>query len=213
MLNELLTRYPGLKESEKEIALAVKQLIACYENEGKLLLCGNGGSAADCQHISGELMKSFLADRSLSQEQKLQMKQRFPDIDENILSKLQGGLPAVSLPCAVSLCSAFCNDVDPELVYAQGVMALGRQGDVLLAISTSGSSVNVVNAAITAKALGLDVIALTGADGGKLKAVSDICICVPEKQTYKAQELHLPVYHYICAQTEAHFFPEKETDL
>lgn len=207
-MNHLLIRHPQLQNCQGDIEAAQALLIRCYERGGKLLLCGNGGSAADCDHIVGELMKGFLKRRPLDSAQKDNMRAAEPSVPEAWLSKLQGGLPAISLPSITALNTAFCNDVDPALVFAQGVMALGRPGDILLCISTSGNAANVAAAAITAKALGLTVLGLTGKTGGKLKALTDICICVPEEETYKVQELHLPVYHHLCAQVEAHFFPE-----
>ncbi|MBR4909916.1 MAG: SIS domain-containing protein, partial [Clostridia bacterium] len=170
------------------------------------LLCGNGGSAADCEHIVGELMKGFLSKRRLSEELKQSMIKNAGYINKDWLEKLQGGLPAISLTSAAALNSAFCNDVDPELVYAQQLMGLGDDRDVLLCISTSGNSKNVCAAATVGKALGIKVIGLTGKSGGKLKEIADICICAPETETYKVQELHLPIYHYICAEAEKHFF-------
>ena len=206
MLNELLSRYPQLKVCEPTLIEAVSAIIDCYKNGGKILLCGNGGSCADCDHIVGELMKGFLKKRSLSTEQKVQMTNLSPLLDEETLSKLQGGLPAISLPSLTALNSALCNDVDPELIYAQSVMAMGKTGDVLIAMSTSGNAKNVFAAAKVAKGLGLTVIGLTGKGGGNLSEISDICIRVPETETFKVQELHLPVYHYLCAATEEEFF-------
>ena len=206
MLNELLERYSVLISCKEEITSAKKALIDCYKKGGKLLLCGNGGSCADCDHIVGELMKGFLIKRPLSDEKKAEMKKNFSAIEDEVLEKLQGALPAVSLPSITALNSAFCNDVDPELVYAQPLMSLAGENDILIAISTSGNSKNVYGAAKVAKALGVKVIALTGNTGGKLKGISDICICVPETETFKIQELHLPVYHYLCAATEEEFF-------
>lgn len=206
MLNELLSRYPQLKVCEPTLIEAVSVIIDCYKNGGKILLCGNGGSCADCDHIVGELMKGFLKKRPLSTEQKAQMTNLSPLLDEETLSKLQGGLPAISLPSLTALNSALCNDVDPELIYAQSVMAMGKTGDVLIAISTSGNAKNVFAAAKVAKGLGLTVIGLTGKGGGNLTEISDICIRVPETETFKVQELHLPVYHYLCAATEEEFF-------
>lgn len=208
MLNELLDRYPQLAVCETALKSAASAMIACYESGGKLLLCGNGGSSADCEHIVGELMKGFLKRRPLSSKQKEEMMNCAPCLDDTLLSKLQNGLPAIALPSAVALNSAFCNDVDPELIYAQSVMAVGKRGDVLIAISTSGNAKNVFAAAKVAKGLGLTVIGLTGNSGGRLREIVDVCIQVPETETYKVQELHLPVYHYICATTEAHFFSE-----
>lgn len=206
MLNELLKRYPSLSEIKEEILKAEKEIISCYEKGKKVLLCGNGGSSADCEHIVGELMKGFLKNRPISESKKEKMKRNAPFIEEEILSKLQLGLPAISLPSMTGLNSAFCNDVDPELIYAQSLMALGNESDLLIAISTSGNSKNVFAAAKVAKALGLRVLSLTGKDGGKLKEISDVCICVPEEETFKIQELHLPVYHYLCAKAEENFF-------
>lgn len=207
MLNELLTRYPVLKGCEKDIVAAKDALIACYENGGKLMLCGNGGSCADCDHIVGELMKGFVKMRPLSDEKKQSMKKASPALDDELLGKLQCGLPAISLPSLPVLNSAFCNDVDPELIYAQSLLALAKPGDVLIAISTSGNAKNVFAAVKVARALGVTVIGLTGCKGGKLREYADIPICVPESETFKIQELHLPVYHYLCAAVEAHFFP------
>ena len=207
-MNELINRYPKLESSKDDIEKAVSVIINCYEKGGKLLLCGNGGSSSDCEHISGELMKGFLKSRPLSQEQKAAMKKKCPLLTEKELSLLQGGLPAISLPSLTALMTAYGNDVSSELCYAQGVFALGKEGDVLLAISPSGNSQNVVAASKGAKAKGKKVIALTGKDGGKLKEISDVVICADERETYKVQELHLPVYHYICSEVEKHFFEE-----
>ena len=206
MLNELLNRYPSLCECKDDIENAAKAIIDCYEKGGKLLICGNGGSCADCEHIVGELMKGFLKKRPLSESQKAEMKRRCALIDDELLSKLQGGLPAVAIPSINALNSAFCNDVDPELVYAQPLMSLANENDILVGISTSGNSKNVFGAVKVAKALGIKVIGLTGKTGGKLKDTADICICAPEAETFKIQELHLPIYHYICAAVEEHFF-------
>jgi len=206
MLNELLKRYPALMDCKKEIENSAKVLIDCYNNGGKLLICGNGGSCADGEHIVGELMKGFLKARPLSDSKKEEMKANCPLLDDEALSKLQGGLPAISLPSIAGLNSAFCNDVDPELIYAQSLISLGNKGDILLALSTSGNSKNVYAATKIAKGLGLTVIGLTGKTGGKLKDIADICICAPETETFKIQELHLPIYHYICAAVEEYFF-------
>ncbi len=208
MFNELLTRYPCLEVCKDEIAAARDALIACYEADGKVMICGNGGSCADADHIVGELMKGFLSLRPLSEEKKAMMKANTDLVDDELLSKLQGGLPAFSLPSMTALNMAFCNDVDPELIYAQPIMAMGRKNDVLIAISTSGNSKNVFGAVKVAKALGVTVIGLTGGKGGKLKEHSDVAIVVPESETFKIQELHLPVYHYLCAAVEQHFFGE-----
>lgn len=206
MLNELLNRFPTLEECKNEIEKAVDSIIKCYENGGKILLCGNGGSCADCDHIVGELMKGFLKLRPLNDEKKEQMKKNCNLVDDELLSKLQCGLPAIAIPSITALNSAFCNDVDPELVYAQPLMALAKPNDILIGISTSGNSKNVYGAVKVAKALGIEIIGLTGKTGGKLKEIADICICAPETETFKIQELHLPIYHYICAKIESHLF-------
>lgn len=206
MIDELFNRYPQLKECREEIENAVNMLIACYQKGGKLLLCGNGGSCADCDHIVGELMKGFLELRPLSEEQKRKMKTSCTLLDDELLNKLQNGLPAIALPSITALNSAFCNDADPELIYAQSLMALAKENDVLMGISTSGNSKNVFAAVKVAKGLGIHTIGLTGKTGGKIKTTADLCICVPETETFKVQELHLPVYHAICASLEEYFF-------
>lgn len=202
MLNELLKRYPCLESAREDILKAEDALITGFKNGNKLLICGNGGSCADCEHIVGELMKGFLSKRPLTENQKAEMKASCPEMNEKYLSLLQRAVPAISLPSFTALNTAFCNDVEPELIFAQSLMGLGAKGDMLMAISTSGNSKNVVAAALTAKALGLKTVGLTGKSGGKLKSICDICICVPETETFKVQELHLPIYHYLCAKIE-----------
>ena len=206
MIKELLSRYPNLNSCSDAIVNTKKELIKCYQSGGKLLLCGNGGSCSDCEHIAGELMKGFLKMRPLTDEKKTQMKAACPLVEDEMLNQLQRGLPAIPLSSFTALNSAFCNDVNAELVYAQTLIALAKEQDVLFAISTSGNSKNVVNAAKVAKALGIIVISLTGGDGGKICELSDVCIRVPEMETYKIQELHLPIYHYLCAEIEKYFF-------
>lgn len=206
MLNNLIERYPNLSCIKDDIKTASDMWIKCYEDGGKLLICGNGGSCSDADHIVGELMKGFMSLRPLTDDQKKSMKANCQEINDEWLCQLQRGLPAISLNGAQALNSAFCNDVNPELVFAQQLMGFGNKNDILVCISTSGNSKNVYAAAVTAKALGITVISLTGKNGGKLKGVSDVCICAPETETYKVQELHLPIYHYLCAETEKRFF-------
>lgn len=208
MLNELINRYPSLCDCKEDIKKAVDAIIDCYEKGGKLLLCGNGGSCADCEHIVGELMKGFLKKRPLDGSKMEEMKRNCNLVNDEMLEKLQGGLPAIAIPSITALNSAFCNDVDPELVYAQPLMSLAKENDILIGVSTSGNSKNVFGAVKVAKALGIKVIGLTGKTGGKLKDTADICICAPETETFKIQELHLPIYHYLCAAVEEHFFAE-----
>ena len=205
-MEELLNRYPTLRVCETEIKKATELLIDMYKSGNKLLLCGNGGSSADCEHIVGELMKGFLSTRPLNEKQRDDMKAKNPKLTDEVLSQLQMSLPAVSLTSFSGLNTAFCNDVNPELMYAQSVMGLGKSGDILLCISTSGNSKNCVAAANVAKGLGLTVIAMTGKNGGKLKETADVLIAVPETETYKVQELHLPIYHYLCYSVEKYFF-------
>ena len=168
MLNELLTRYPVLCECKDDIIAAKEALSETYKGGGKLLVCGNGGSCADSDHIVGELMKGFLKKRPLSDAKKAEMKANCCSLVNAELCKLQGALPAIALPSLTALGSAFCNDVEPDLVYAQGVLGLGKKGDVLICISTSGNSKNVVAAAKVAKGVGVKTVALTGNKGGAL---------------------------------------------
>lgn len=187
----LTERLPELSAVAQKIEKAVEAICLMHRDGGKLLLCGNGGSAADCEHISGELLKGFLQKR---------------EPRENVPSVLQQGVAAIPLPSLSASLSAFANDVEPSLVYAQLTYALGRPGDVFMGISTSGNSKNVVEAAEVARRLGLVTIALTGASGGKLADICHVTIRVPENETYLVQELHLPVYHVICAEVEERLF-------
>lgn len=205
-LDELIERYPSLSVCGEQISDAVDKIIESYKNGGKLLICGNGGSSSDSGHIVGELMKGFLKRRPISAEQRLNMKKLNPDISDYLLDNLQGSLSAINLTENSALISAFANDVDPTLSYAQQVLGHGKAGDVFIGISTSGNAGNVFDACQIAKALGLVTIGLTGRDGGKLNSVADIMIIVPEEETFKIQELHLPVYHCICAMVEEYFF-------
>lgn len=207
-VTQLIWRYPVLKANEKEIRLMCDAVINSYESGGKLLVCGNGGSCADAEHIVGELMKGFLKKRPIPEKKKAEMLERVPKLDGIGLDKLQQGLPAIALNSGVALTTAFANDCDPDLIYAQQVLGLGKKGDVFLGISTSGNAKNVYAAAAVAKSLGLVTVALSGKDGGVLKDVCDISIIVDEDETYMIQELHLPVYHALCATVEEHFFKE-----
>lgn len=199
IFEELYARYPQLKGCEGEVAKALDILLACYRNGGKVLTCGNGGSAADAEHIVGELMKKFRRHRDIDAA----VSAKLPP---ELAAKLEGALPAVSLVSMSGILTAFANDVAWETAFAQQVYGLGADGDVLIALSTSGNSVNCVNAARVARAKGLKVIAMTGAGGGKLGELADAAIKVPEVETYKIQELHLPVYHALCAAIEENLF-------
>lgn len=205
----LVRRYPILSACADDIANAYEVLETTYSNEGKLLVCGNGGSASDSEHIVGELMKEFKLKRKVYAEQCEAMKAIDSEMGAILAENLQGALPAITLTAHSSLTTAYMNDSEPLLVFAQQVNGYGKQGDVFLGISTSGNSKNVIYAAITAKARGLKVIGLTGAKESKLMELSDVCIRVPETETYKIQELHLPVYHCLCLMLEDHFFGTK----
>jgi len=181
-------------------------IIKAFEKKGKLLLCGNGGSCADCDHITGELMKGFLKKRPLSGNICTELEKQFKDDWATVKNKLQQGLPAISLCAHSSLMTAFNNDVDPDLVFAQQVLGYGTNNDILIAMSTSGNSKNVVHAVKTAKALGLKAIGFTGSSGGQLKKLCDICFCVPSDETYRVQEYHICIYHALCAGIEEYFF-------
>jgi D-sedoheptulose 7-phosphate isomerase len=205
----LVRRYPILSACADDIANAYEVLETTYSNEGKLLVCGNGGSASDAEHIVGELMKEFKLKRKVYAEQCEAMKAIDLEMGTTLAENLQGALPAITLTAHSSLTTAYMNDSEPLLVFAQQVNGYGKQGDVFMGISTSGNSKNVIYAAITAKARGLKVIGLTGAKESKLMELSDVCIRVPETETYKIQELHLPVYHCLCLMLEDHFFATK----
>lgn len=204
-VSDLIERYPALEVCREDMDAAVAAIVKCYAEGGKLLTCGNGGSAADAEHIVGELMKGFLKKRPLDGEMQGALRKDCPDA-EYLIKNLQGTLPAISLVDQVAINTAFANDQAPDLCMAQQVLGLGNKGDVLIAISTSGNSANVVYACEIAKAKGVVSIALTGEMGGKLKDFADICIRVPSKETYKIQEYHLPVYHMLCIAAEEEFF-------
>ena len=191
---------------DAEVKKAITALINCYEREGKLLVCGNGGSAADAEHIVGEMMKGFCLPRRLSDTDKAQLASVAGNDADLLGTKLQYGLAALSLVSHSALITATANDQDGQLIFAQQVWALGQAGDILLAISTSGNSQNVLLAAKTARAKNLLVIGLTGATGGKLAGLCDITIRVPSDNVTQIQEMHLPIYHHICASVETHFF-------
>ena len=202
----LLERNPSLIACKDDIIRAYDMLETSYSNNRKLLVCGNGGSASDSEHIVGELMKEFKLKRKVFAQQAEAMKAIDPELGATLAQHLQGALPAITLTAHSSLTTAFMNDSEPVLVFAQQVNGYGKEGDSFLGISTSGNSMNVIYAAITAKARGLKVIGLTGQKESKLSKLADVCIRVPETETYKIQELHLPVYHCLCLMLEDHFF-------
>ena len=191
---------------DKAVAQTISALISCYQRQGKLLVCGNGGSAADAEHIVGEMMKGFCLPRRLSDDDKARLASVAGDDTELLATKLQYGLAALSLVSHSALITATANDQDGQLIFAQQVWGIGHAGDVLLAISTSGNSQNVLLASKVARAKNILVVGLTGASGGRLAEICDIAIKVPSDQVAEIQEMHLPIYHYICASVEAHFF-------
>lgn len=198
-IENLISRYPALAPCGNDIQRAVDALEATYRRGGKLLICGNGGSAADADHISGELLKGFCSKRPLNAAAR-------ELLGEELASQLQDALPAIPLHSLGAINTAWLNDCDPYYGYAQLVWGLGNAGDALIGISTSGNSKNVGYAMQVARAKGLTTIGLSGASGGKLKTLADVCICVPSATTFKIQELHLPVYHAICLALEDIFF-------
>lgn len=208
-LNLLVERYPKLAACKDDIKKAYELLEAAYSNGRKLLVCGNGGSASDSEHIVGELMKEFKLKRKVYSDQAAALKAVDPELGQLLAENLQGALPAICLTGHSSLTTAFMNDANADLVFAQQVNGYGKAGDVFLGISTSGNSKNVLYAAVNAKAKGLKVIGLTGAKENKLMKYADVCIRVPESETYKIQEYHLPVYHCLCLMLEDKFFGEK----
>jgi D-sedoheptulose 7-phosphate isomerase len=210
-IQTLLQNHPDLIACQDTIEAARDLLVNTYRQGGKLLLCGNGGSAADCDHIAGELLKGFLSHRPLSEEDCMALADTLPDGEADpdlylLAGQLQGGLPAISLPSQTAAVTAVCNDTDPALIFAQLVWALGQTGDTLICLSTSGNSRNVVLAAKAARAKGLMVLALTGENDSKLSELADVTVQVPACETYRVQEYHLPVYHYLCAAVEEAFF-------
>ena len=205
ILENLMEAHPKLNPLKDIIMSSFLTLKKAYENGGKVLVCGNGGSASDSEHIVGELMKGFVLKREIDEDKRTILNDMFED-GEYLANHLQGALPAISLVSHPALAYAFINDVAPDMVFAQQVFGYGKSGDVLIGLSTSGNSKNVVNAVKVAKAFGLLTIGFTGEEGGIMKDLCDININVPAKETYMVQELHLPVYHALCAMIEAEFF-------
>lgn len=202
----LIERYPVLEACKEDIISGYELLEECYTNGGKLLIAGNGGSAADAEHIAGELMKRFKTPRPIPNE----LKERLIEIDpvrgENLSKNLERPLMAIPLVAHEALTTAYINDVDGLGVFAQQLYGFGKKNDVFLGISTSGNSQNVMSATVVARALGIKVLGLAGELGGELNMVSNVCVKVPETETYRIQELHLPVYHCWCLMLEDYFF-------
>lgn len=202
----LMYRYPALKEINDSFIEAYHIMEECFKNDGKLLIAGNGGSAADSEHIAGELMKRFRKSRPVSETLAKKLKEIDSVRGAVLANKLECSLMAIPLVAHEALTTACINDVDGESIFAQQLFGYGRKGDVFLGISTSGNSKNILDAAIVAHAVGIRVIGLTGADGGELSRISDVVIQVPESETYRIQELHLPIYHCWCLMLEEAFF-------
>lgn len=206
LIENFFKEHTSLQSIRENITAAIEPIIVAFKRGNKLLACGNGGSGTDADRISSELMKAFVKPRPLSDEIKKAAKKLYGTDGEFIANNLQQGLPAISLGTPTALMTAFLNDCNPDLLYAQQVNSLMKKGDILIAISTSGNSKNILYAARTAKILGGTVIALSGKTGGSLKVVADINIISPQTETYKIQEDHLPIYHLICRAVESEIF-------
>lgn len=209
IIDNLIKRYPKLSVCKESLENAILSLKECFLNNGKVLVCGNGGSTADSEHIVAELMKGFTLERKLKLDEQIKFKTMFPGNADYFINNLQRAIPAISLTSHTALLTAYANDKSPDLIYAQQVYGYGVEGDILLAISTSGNSRNVVYASQVAKVRKMKVIALTGYTGGKLKELADILINVPSNETFEVQEYHLPLYHALCACLENELFNEE----
>ena len=206
ILLALLEKYPELEGCKRDIEQAFKLLLACYQGKCLVMTCGNGGSAADSEHIVCELMKGFKSNRSLPDAEIDKFRGHFNEDGNNIGQQLQGALPSIALTSNVSLNTAIANDVSADMIFAQQVYGYGKQGDVLICLSTSGSSLNIIRAIQVAKVKGIKIVGFTGQDGGKMKNLCDVTIRVPKSSTPDIQELHLPVYHAICLMLEKELF-------
>jgi phosphoheptose isomerase len=205
-IEQLISTYPELEACAADIQSAFEALRDCYRRGGKVLTCGNGGSASDAEHIVGELMKGYLLERPVSESMRSKLSAVSPGNSDYLASHLQRALPAISLVSQTSLISAIANDTAADMVFAQQVYAYGREGDVLLGLSTSGNARNVIHAVQVARALGMHTVVLTGPTGGKSRPLCDVCIRVPADSTPAVQERHLPIFHVLCAMLEEEFF-------
>jgi len=212
-INLLISRYPSLETCRNSIIDAYQIMEDCYSHDGKLLIAGNGGSAADSEHIAGELMKRFETPRPVPAEFAEKLKSIDPVRGVDLSKNLERGLMAIPLVAHEAMTTAYINDVDGQGVFAQQLYGFGRSGDVFLGISTSGNSKNVISATVVARAIGIKVIGLTGAKGGELAKVADVAVKVPQTETYMIQELHLPVYHCWCLMLEDHFFGKNDEKI
>lgn len=208
LCSRFFEEHPDLLFMKTLLSEIGKVWLKTYQSGGKILVCGNGGSCADGDHIVGELMKGFLLKRPLPPDVKIQFAKDYGEKGVFMAEQLQCGLPAISLNAHAALISAFCNDVDPELVYAQQVLGYARKEDMVVGISTSGNAENVAYALMTAKTMGVKTMALTGRDGGKIAKIADYSLIVPQLETYRIQEAHMAIYHFLCAFTESEIFFE-----
>lgn len=206
IINDLIERYPSLEKVKKDIIKTTFTILNAVKNNKKILICGNGGSSSDSNHIVGELMKSFIFKRNIDNLFYEKLQKRFPDLADYYFNNLEGTIRSISLTSQTALMTAYANDKEPKLIFAQQVYGYGDEGDILLAISTSGNSENIVHAAKVAKVLDLKVLSLTGKSNSDLSKISDVTIKVPETKTYKVQELHLPIYHCLCMVLENEVF-------
>jgi D-sedoheptulose 7-phosphate isomerase len=205
-LTRLVEHYPDLESCAGDIQAAYDFLSTTYRKGGKLLICGNGGSAADSDHIVGELMKGFELKRPIKDDLRQQLNEISPEMGTYLGDHLQGALPAISLSAHMALTTAISNDTAGDIAFAQQVLGYGKQGDALIGISTSGNSLNVRYAIVVAKALGMHTIGLTGKSGGAMRNLCDVIICAPYERTLAIQERHLPIYHTLCIMLEQEFF-------
>lgn len=205
-IDVLMNRYPQLSSVRQDIINAYLIMEECYEHDGKLLIAGNGGSAADSEHIAGELMKRFETPRPIPEAFARKLVEIDPERGADLAINLERGLMAIPLVAHEAMTTAYINDVDGYGVFAQQLYGFGRPGDIFLGISTSGNSKNVLSATVVARALGIKVVGLTGKDGGELAKVADATVIVPESRTFMIQELHLPIYHCWCLMLESRFF-------
>lgn len=209
IVDDLIRRYPDLESCRVDIGTAWNLLRDCFRNGNKLLVCGNGGSSADSSHITGELMKGFRLPRPVPADVQQRFAAEFGAQGRELAARLQGTLPTISLSSHTDLMTAIANDNGADMVFAQQVYGHGRPGDVLLAISTSGNSLNIVNAVMAARVLRMPVLGLLGGSGGRIRPLCDVAICVGAEETHLVQERHLPVYHALCSMLEEHFFGEQ----
>lgn len=209
IIKELIENYPNLKNLENDIIYTIEEILKRIRNGGKILVCGNGGSASDSEHIVGELLKEFYIKRNIKNEFAAKLEELYPEDGLSMAKLLQRGIPAISLVSQIGFITAYGNDASYDMVYAQQVYVYGQPNDIFIGLSTSGNSTNVYNAAKIAKAKDLFVISLTGISGGLLKDVSDVTLKAPADETYKIQEYHLPIYHLICRALEYEMFGEE----